>query len=91
MMPVDSHDFWITAGTSMGLGGIFGSISTVIISLIRHRGSMASLIDARIRILIESYEKRIAELQNEIMMLEQKVDALTVALDDAKSRRGFGL
>jgi hypothetical protein len=90
-MSIDSHDFWITAGTSMGLGGVFGSISTVIVTFIRHRGSMASLIDARIRILIESYEKRIVELQKEIENLEQKVDALTMALDDAKSRRGFGL
>lgn len=90
-MQIDSHEFWMTAGTSMGLGGIVGSISTVVISLIRHRGSMARLIDARIRILIESYEKRIAGLQQEIAKLEQKVDALTAALDEARSRPGFGM
>ena len=90
-MQFDTHDFWITAGTSVGLGGVFGSISTVVITLIRHRGSMASLIDARIRILIESYEKRIAGLQQEILNLEQKVDALTAALEEARARRGFGL
>jgi uncharacterized protein Yka (UPF0111/DUF47 family) len=90
-MAVDSHDFWITAGTSMGLGGVFGSISTILIALVRHRGSMSALIDARIRILIESYEKRIAELQSEIDKLEQKVDALDTALAEARSQRVVGL
>ncbi len=52
---------------------------------------MASLIDARIRILIESYEKRIAAMQDEIVKLEEKVDALTAALEDARTRRGMGL
>jgi hypothetical protein len=90
-MSIDNHDFWITAGTSVGLGGIFGSISTIVVTLLRHRGSMASLIDARIRILIESYEKRIAAMQDEIVKLEEKVDALTAALEDARTRRGMGL
>ena len=90
MMPLDSHDFWVTAGTSMGLGGVFGSISTVIIALVRHRGSMSSLIDARIRILIDGYEKRIAELQQEVIKLEQKLDAHT-ALEEGRPRPGFGL
>ena len=51
---------------------------------------MAALVDARIRMLIEGYEKRIADLQNEIRKLETKVDALTVALDEERRRTGFG-
>lgn len=89
-MSLDSHDFWVTAGTSMGLGGVFGSISTVVVALVRHRGSMSSLIDSRIKILIDGYEKRIAELQLEISKLEQKLDAHT-AVEEGRSRPGFGL
>jgi hypothetical protein len=75
----------------MGLGGIFGSISTVIIALVRYRGSMSSLIDARIRILIESYEKRIVDLQDEIVKLQQKIDTLTGALEAARPPRKVGI
>jgi hypothetical protein len=51
---------------------------------------MSSLIDARIRILIDGYEKRIAELQQEVIKLEQKLDAHT-ALEEGRPRPGFGL
>jgi hypothetical protein len=75
---VASHEFWVTAGTSMGLGGVVGPIRTVNVALVRHRGSMSSLIDAQIRILIESYERRIAELKDKILRLESKIDAMTI-------------
>jgi len=37
---------------------------------------MAALVDSRIRMLIDGYERRIADLQEEIQRLEAKVDAL---------------
>ncbi|MEJ0094696.1 MAG: hypothetical protein WDN46_15075 [Methylocella sp.] len=57
---------------------------------------MALLIEARIKMLIESYEKRIAGyekrgaiLQEEIDDLEAKVDVLTKQLHDAREQRGL--
>jgi DNA anti-recombination protein RmuC len=52
---------------------------------------MAALVDARIRLLIDGYELRIADLQDEIWRLESKVDALTNALEEKRTRGVLGL
>jgi hypothetical protein len=70
-----------------GLGALIGVVGTILTALINRQPPLAALVDARIRVLIEGYERRISELQREIDKLEAKVDALTKALDAARSRR----
>jgi len=73
------------------IGAVFGVVGTVLAALINRQPPMAALVDARIRVLIESYESRIGELQAEVVKLEAKVDALTKALQQAKPFRLFGM
>ena len=73
-------DIWTTLGAG-GLGAVIGVIGTVSAALINNKPPMAAMIDARIRLLIEGYERRINDLQREIRKLEQKIDALTAALE----------
>lgn len=72
-------DIWTTLGAA-GLGAAIGVIGTILTALINRQPPMAAMIDARIRILIDGYEKRISELQHEIEKLEHKIDGLTEAL-----------
>jgi len=55
------------------------------------RASMRALVDRRIEMSIEGDESQIDDLQDEIAKLEAKIDALTMALDESRPRRGFGL
>ncbi len=73
------------------LGAVFGVVGTVLAALINRQPPMAALVDARIRVLIESYESRISELQDEVVRLEAKVDALSKALQQGKPLRYFGM
>ncbi len=73
------------------LGAIIGAVAIIVVALIKRQPPMAALIDARIRLLIEGYEKRIAELKDEIDDLETKVGVLTHQLESAREQRGFGL
>jgi hypothetical protein len=73
------------------LGAIIGAVAIIVVALIKRQPPMAALIDARIRLLIEGYEKRIAELKDEIDDLEAKVGVLTHQLEAAREQRGFGL
>ncbi|HUB64376.1 MAG TPA: hypothetical protein VL996_08015 [Methylocella sp.] len=70
-------------GAAIGAGG------TALNNIFRSRSSMAALVDARIRMLIDGYEKRIADLQDEIRRLEGKVDALTNVLEEERLRNGL--
>lgn len=83
-------NFWATIGAA-GIGGIIGVVGTIVTALINRQQPMAALVDARIRMLIEGYERRINELQGEILKLEQKVDALTQELELARARSPLGL
>jgi hypothetical protein len=69
------------------LGAVIGVVGTIVAAFISRQPSLAALVDARIRVLIESYESRISELQVEVVKLEAKVDALTKALQQAKPFR----
>jgi len=80
---------WSTLGAGI-LGAVIGVTGTVVTALINRQPPMAALVDARIRVLIESYECRICELQAEVVKLEAKVDALTKALQQAKPLRFLG-
>jgi hypothetical protein len=81
---------WETIGVA-GIGAAVGIIGTIFTALINKQHPMAALVDARIRLLIEGYERRINELQSEIAMLELKVDALTKELERSRTGPGVGL
>jgi Skp family chaperone for outer membrane proteins len=89
MMNTDGN-IWNTLGAG-GLGAMIGIIGTILTAVINRQAPMAALVDARIRMLIEGYESRINDLQEEIAKLETKIDALTSALNEAHTRRGLGL
>jgi uncharacterized protein YlxW (UPF0749 family) len=88
-MAVLEGDAWTTLGAG-GIGTALGVFGTIIVALINRQPPMAVLIDARIRTLIEGYEKHVSDLQQEIRKLEAKVDALTRALDEARTDRASG-
>ena len=85
-MAASDVDVWTSLWTG-GIGATLGVLGTVIVALINRQPPMAALIDARIRILIEGYEKHVTDLQAEIRKLEAKVDALTRALEEARMDR----
>lgn len=89
-MPSMDGSSWSTVAAGV-LGAVIGVVGTILAALINRQPPLAALVDARIRVLIESYEGRICELQQEVLRLEAKVDALTNALHHARSFRLFGL
>jgi HAMP domain-containing protein len=77
-------------GTVLGAGAggvLIGAVGTIIVALINQQAPLAALVDARIRVLIEGYEKRIDELKDEIIRLEGKVEELTRELHTARGGR----
>ncbi|WOJ88075.1 hypothetical protein RZS28_09410 [Methylocapsa polymorpha] len=90
MMTDGSGNFWSTLGAG-GFGALIGVIGTILTAMINRQPPMAAMIDARIRTLIEGYERRISDLQHEIAKLEGKIDGLTRALEDARIHRGLGM
>lgn len=85
-MAANEGDIWSNV-LSGSVGAALGVIGTAIVALINRQPPLAALIDARIRTLIEGYEKHVNDLQTEIRKLETKVDALTRALDRARMDR----
>jgi hypothetical protein len=85
-MATNDGDMWSNL-LSGSAGAVLGILGTVIVALINRQPPMAALIDARIRTLIEGYEKHISDLQTEIRKLESKVDGLTKALEEAHADR----
>jgi hypothetical protein len=83
-------NLWSTVGAG-GFGALIGVAGTILTAMINRQPPMAAMIDARIRTLIEGYERRISDLRHEITKLEGKIDALTRALDEARIHRGLGL
>lgn len=70
-------DTWVALIGSGGVGAVVGALGTIIVAVINQRSPMAALIDARIKTLIEGYEKRIFDLTKHIERLETKVEKLT--------------
>ena len=87
-MAIESIDqgFWTVIAAICGAW--IGAIGSTLGNLFRSRVSMAALVDSRIRLIIDSYEKRISGLQDEIRRLEGKIDALTKALNEERVRYG---
>lgn len=68
----DPNGPWIPV-LSGALGGILGVIGTVMTALIHNQNSTQSFVDARMRLLIESYENRIADLERQVKQLEAEI------------------
>lgn len=85
----DSNGVLGTVLGAGGLGALIGVVGTILTALINRQPPLAAIVDARIRVLIEGYERRIEQLEREISKLETKVGALTKALDEARSQRGL--
>ncbi|PNG25520.1 hypothetical protein [Methylocella silvestris] len=85
----DATDVWSNI-VSGGVGTALGVLGTIIVAVLNRQPSMATIVDARIRTLIEGYEKHVEDLQHEIQKLEAKVDTLTRALAAAHAYRFSG-
>jgi hypothetical protein len=57
--------FWITFIAGL-FGTLIGSIATIIAAMISRQPTLATVIDARIAVLMQIYEKTIGELRTEI-------------------------
>ena len=81
----ESTELWpqLLAGA---LGTALGVLGTVVAALVNRQPPMAALVDARIRTLIESYERHIGDLRGQIARLEARVDMLRKELDAAEGK-----
>ena len=84
-----AENFWPTLGAGL-LGTFIGAAATIAAAFINRQPTLAAVVDARIKALIESYEQTIRELRAEIGRLENKIDILTKELHEERARRGFG-
>ncbi|MGP0060258.1 MAG: hypothetical protein ACLPID_13325 [Beijerinckiaceae bacterium] len=65
--------FWSTIAAGL-CGTLIGASATIMSALINRQPRLAAIVDARIRVLLEIYEKTIGELRSEILKLEDKID-----------------
>lgn len=65
--------FWITFIAGL-FGTLIGSLATIIAAMISRQPTLAAVIDARIAVLMQIYERTIGELRVEIVRLEEKID-----------------
>lgn len=65
-------------------GTAFGAAATIMTALINRRPALAAVVDTRIRVLIEAYERTIGELRNEIAKLEAKIDVYEKTIRDLR-------
>lgn len=84
----DSSGVLGTAVGAGGLGALIGIVGTILTALINRQAPLAAVVDARIRVLIDGYERRIEQLEHKVAKLETKVDLLTKALDEVRARKG---
>jgi hypothetical protein len=56
-------------------------VATIIAAVISRQPTLTAVVDDRIRVLLEHYERTIKELRGEIAQLESKVDFLTTELN----------
>jgi hypothetical protein len=72
------------------VGALIGAIATIIAAMISRQPSLTAVVDDRIRVLLEIYEKTIRELRDEIAQLENKVDFLSTELNKVRTEHRFG-
>jgi septal ring factor EnvC (AmiA/AmiB activator) len=82
-MQMTFDGFWITFVAGL-FGTLIGSIATIIAAMISRQPTLATVIDARIAVLMQIYEKKIGELRAEIGRLEEKIDVYERTIRDLR-------
>lgn len=62
--------------------GVITAFSGFVVALVNRSPALQSLVEARLRTLIDGYEKRIDDLTKEVAMLRAEVISLRKALDE---------
>jgi peptidoglycan hydrolase CwlO-like protein len=75
--------FWITFVAGL-IGTLIGSIATIVAAVISRQPTLAAVIDARIAVLMQIYEKTIGELRAEVGRLEEKIDLYERTIRDLR-------
>ena len=73
----------IIAGLCGALIGVGGTIFT---AFINRKPGLAAVVDTRIRVLIEAYERTIGELRMEVGKLETKIDIYERTIHELRDR-----
>lgn len=84
-----SNSVWITLSAGV-IGALIGAAATIAAAMISRQPTLTAVVDDRIRVLLEHYEKTIRELRGEIAQLESKVDFLTTELNKVRSEQSSG-
>ncbi len=84
-----SNSVWVTLSAGV-VGALIGAIATIIAAMISRQPTLTAVVDDRIRVLLEIYERTIKELRCEIAQLENKVDFLSTELNKVRSEHSLG-
>lgn len=84
-----SNSVWITLSAGV-VGALIGAAATIAAAMISRQPTLTAVVDDRIRVLLEHYERTIRELRGEIAQLESKVDFLTTELNKVRSEQSSG-
>ncbi len=82
-----SNSVWVTLSAGV-VGAMIGAVATVVAAMISRQPTLTAVVDDRIRVLLEHYERTIRELRGEIAQLESKVDVLSAELNKVRSEQG---
>jgi hypothetical protein len=82
-----SNSVWITLSAGV-VGALIGAVATVVAAMISRQPTLTAVVDDRIRVLLEHYEKTIREFRGEIAQLESKVDVLSAELNKVRTEHG---
>jgi septal ring factor EnvC (AmiA/AmiB activator) len=71
-MQMTLDELWITLVAGL-FGTLLGSTATIVAAVIGRQPTLAAIVDSRISVLMEIYEKTIGELRAEIARFEEKI------------------
>jgi hypothetical protein len=74
-----SDSIWMTLSAGIS-GALIGAAATITAALITRQPTLTDVIDGRIKVLLETYERTIRDLRAEVGLLEDKVDYLSTEL-----------
>lgn len=74
-----SNSVWVPLSAGV-FGALIGAVATIAAAMISRQPTLTAVVDERIRVLFDIYERTIKELRNEVAQLESKVDLLTAEL-----------
>jgi len=86
----DTHDTWIPIATGAA-GTLAGVVGTIIVALINRQSPLAAIVDQRVKFLIEHYEKRLGDMDEELEDVKSKLAQVTLELAEERRVRVIGL